>query len=312
MRGWFVLGQKKVRTFVNKISRQMQLQALKMESKYWPERVASRAEKRFITPFAYRRSHQEQQVLERGQRADLQVGNERVAVWSWGQGPAVLLVHGWSGRGGQFHHWVDLLLEHGFRVLCFDAPGHGDSSGETSALPRFLATIEALQAVEGPFYALIGHSLGGAATLLAAARGLAVQRLVVLAAPAEIRAVFQRTFGQRLGLGSRVIEGIQHRLVRRYGLSLEQLDPLAQTRRLKQPLLIWHDLDDREVPWSEGERLAAQVPRASLQSLKGPGHYRLLRDPRVIRDSLHFLKGMPTEGLESPQMDLLLGKGTRL
>lgn len=55
----------------------------------------------------------------------MQVGGAPVTTYAWGEGPAVLLVHGWSSHTGCMAGFVDPLLERGFRVVAFDAPAHG-------------------------------------------------------------------------------------------------------------------------------------------------------------------------------------------
>src|SRR5687768_13955762 len=39
--------------------------------------------------------------LSTGQRVELAVGGRRLVAWSWGEGPTVLLMHGWGGYGAQ-------------------------------------------------------------------------------------------------------------------------------------------------------------------------------------------------------------------
>src|SRR5688500_345786 len=48
----------------------------------------------------------------------------------FGGGPAVLLLHGWAGDGGDFERtgWVAALGHAGYDVLVPDLPGHGDSA----------------------------------------------------------------------------------------------------------------------------------------------------------------------------------------
>ena len=57
----------------------------------------------------------------------------RLQAWSWGEGPAVLLVHGWGGRGAYLGAFVRPLLATGARVITFDCPGHGASDGGNDA-----------------------------------------------------------------------------------------------------------------------------------------------------------------------------------
>lgn len=57
------------------------------------------------------------------------------AVWfaSFGEGPAVLLLHGGMGNSNNFGHQVPALLEAGYRVVAIDSRGHGRSSWDGGA-----------------------------------------------------------------------------------------------------------------------------------------------------------------------------------
>jgi len=50
--------------------------------------------------------------------------------WALGQGPAVLLVHGWEGASGQFAPMALALAARGLRTVAFDLPAHGSSEGK--------------------------------------------------------------------------------------------------------------------------------------------------------------------------------------
>ena len=55
----------------------------------------------FFAPGAYRTNSVEQDCLERGRPFQIQINDKTLHGWKWGHGPAVLLVHGWNGRGIQ-------------------------------------------------------------------------------------------------------------------------------------------------------------------------------------------------------------------
>ena len=61
--------------------------------------------------------------------------------------------------------------------------------------------------------------------------------------------------------------------------------------RIARPALIVHDLDDRDVPWSEGERYARFWADSRLLSTRGLGHNRIADDAGVIAAALKFLRG---------------------
>ncbi len=56
-------------------------------------------------------------------------------VWfaSFGEGPAVLLLHGGMGNSNNFGHQVPALVEAGYRVVVIDSRGHGRSSWDGGA-----------------------------------------------------------------------------------------------------------------------------------------------------------------------------------
>ena len=100
------------------------------------------------------------------------LGDEELAVWDWGEGPTVLLVHGWNGSAAQMAGYVQPLVDAGYHVVAFDQPGHGQSSGSHVTL---LDRAEAVRAVADrvqKVHAIVAHSLGATASLVAMAHGL--------------------------------------------------------------------------------------------------------------------------------------------
>lgn len=97
--------------------------------------------------------------------------------------PAVILLHG----GGQTRHsWsgaMAALVARGYRVINFDARGHGDSAWSAEAaytLDDRAADLRAVAAhLQTPF-ALVGASLGGATAIHAVAHGLDPAALVLV------------------------------------------------------------------------------------------------------------------------------------
>ena len=109
----------------------------------------------------------ERGVVERAERLVVQGPMGALAVQRWGKGPLVVLVHGWNGRGSQLGAFVEPLLQAGFQVVAFDAPGHGASAGSTSSLVDFAnafdAVVDAVKPFLQPLHGVVAHSMGGAA-----------------------------------------------------------------------------------------------------------------------------------------------------
>ena len=217
---------------------------------------------------------------------------DSVATWSWGEGPPVLLVHGWGSRGGRLASYVPALLDRGYSVVTFDAPGHGASSGRLSSAPQFVKAIEAVSARFGPFAAVIAHSMGGCAVSLAMRDGVRAGRAVFIA-PSANPGAFTTLFAQTLGLPEEVMNRMRRRFERQFGYGWEEFDVTRFVDRFQTPLLVFHDQDDREVPWSDGAAIARAWPGARLITTHGLGHKRIVEDPEVVAKVLDFLRPQP-------------------
>jgi pimeloyl-ACP methyl ester carboxylesterase len=75
------------------------------------------------------------------------------------------------------------------------------------------------------------------------------------------------------------------------GINIHDLQVHRHLPSLGQPGLIVHDMDDRDVPWAEGERYARHWHGARLYTTQGLGHHKVLDAPEVIEASLAFLRG---------------------
>jgi len=268
------------------------------------------AERLFVTPRRYARPARERAILATARRFIVDVplrspiwngAHTKVTAWRWGIGPAVLLVHGWESRGSQLGAFVEPLVQSGLSVITFDAPAHGDSPGHRLYLTDQADAIIAVAAAVGPLHAIIAHSFGASATLLAHARGgVDAARNVMISPNVLIEESFTR-FGRFVGLDDAELTLLEHNVVRSSGVSLDalHLERLAGAR--DAGLLVIHDRDDKEVAYHHGERLAATWPQARLLTTEGLGHRRILRDPAVIAAALEVIR----VGLPLPASDLV-------
>ena len=263
-------------------------------SRLAPRRTVDRAARLFATPFASSRSRaRAAQPDETMRRSELIINGESIATYTWGDPstqPYALLVHGWSSFGLRFLPWVAKLRALGFAVVSFDQPGHGASTGSLCTLLDFIATVRAVGKHFGNAALAIGHSMGGAATALAQGEDWHAQRLVLIAPAADIEAAANR-FIRLVRLGEHLREPFLSWYERRTGVHARDLHVHHHVPSLGQPGLIVHDLDDREVPWEEGERYARYWPGARLLTTQGLGHHRILDAQEVVDATLAFVRG---------------------
>ena len=251
------------------------------------ERQAARL---FLTP--RRRSPRDPEVPgHTARRLDLVAAGFPVVAWSWGEGPAVLLVHGWSGRAADLSAMAAALAQSGFRAVAVDLPAHGRSPGRRTSLAEWTLLLPALAEQLGGVHAVIGHSLGGAAATLALEAGLRA-RGAVLIAPARGPVEFVDRVRRFLGLPVARRAGMERALVAHVGRELAYFDTARAAASLTQPALVLHDPADTEVPWSHGEALARAWVGSELVPVAGGGHYRILTSPAVVARAVAFIAGL--------------------
>jgi pimeloyl-ACP methyl ester carboxylesterase len=228
----------------------------------------------------WRRTAQPLAVVHRGQA---------LAVDSWGAGPAVLMVHGWNGRGAQLGAFAPELVRAGFRVVTFDTPAHGRSPGRATNLPEISEAIQAVARACGPVHAVIGHSFGVACAIYAVQQGLKVNRIVAISPPDNVRHLTQKFF-IALNVAPRVQEIFNRTFEAQFGADLwQRFSPEDLARQLDVPGLVIHDQDDRDVPIEEGIAVAQAWPGAQFVRTTGLGHRRILRDPDVSARVVVFI-----------------------
>ena len=253
-----------------------------------PRAAARLARRLFFTPPRAAVRDEERAALSRGAGFSLSLGGGRVAGRTWGEGPAVLLVHGWGGHSGQMTPLVEPLLAAGFRAVAVDLPGHGESEGRLSSLVHFAGAIERAAGLFGPLAGLVAHSFGAAACTYSLSRGLAARRAVFFAPPARFDSFWAR-FRTGVGVAEPVwrlmVDGAEAWLDVRFA----DIAPADLAPRMASPLLVLHDASDREMDFAEGAELAARWPGARLVRSEGLGHLRILRDAGSVSRAVRFL-----------------------
>ncbi|CAN5779355.1 bifunctional alpha/beta hydrolase/OsmC family protein [soil metagenome] len=179
---------------------------------------------------------------------------------------------------------VSALSEQGFAVLAFDFTGLGRSKGDFAESTFASDTADLVAAasylrdeIEAPSL-LVGHSLGGAAVIVASAEIPEVLAIATIAAPADpshVTALFTDALDDIREQGSAdvTIAGRTFTITSEFVEQLAEHRPRAALRDFDGALLIFHSPIDETVGIDNAEQLyrAASHPR-SFVSLDGADH----------------------------------------
>ncbi len=176
------------------------------------------------------------------------------------------------------------LRAHGFAVLRFDFTGLGASEGDF-ANTNFSSNVDDLVSAadylrdefEAPSI-LIGHSLGGAAAIVAATRIAEVKGVATIGAPAEadhvaMQIAEHRDEIEKNGYATVKLAGRPFTIKKQFLDDLANQDVLTCAGKLKRPLLILHAPLDQTVGVDNASKifLAAKHPK-SFVSLDDADH----------------------------------------
>jgi pimeloyl-ACP methyl ester carboxylesterase len=249
----------------------------------------------------------------------LDVRGARLRYFTAGEGPLVLLLHGFGGAAWNFAELAPLL--HGRRLVVPDLPGHGGSSPLPA--PSIAGFADAVAPLIDEPAGVLGHSMGGVVALRLAERRPELVRALVLAAPAGISSSSRaalvtlglagivqpaRRIGRRADrvarsqrlkrlvfgrfevsnadlLTERMVHGFLrgptlHTDALGAGLALARDDPRHDLERVRAPTLILFGGRDRQVPISDGFEYARRL-RAPLRVIADCGHLLIGERPDV-------------------------------
>jgi len=190
-----------------------------------------------------------------------------------GPAPAVLLMHGWGANAALMLPAVPPLHAAGFAVLLPDARCHGASDDEEfSSMPRFaedigtgLDWLRGQTAVDATRLAVVGHSVGAAAALLAATQREDIRAVVSLSAFAHPAELMRRWLHEQHLPWWPLGWAVAHHVQRVIGARFDDIAPLATLPRVRCPVLLVHGLHDETAPFADAQRLeAASAGRAPV------------------------------------------------
>jgi alpha-beta hydrolase superfamily lysophospholipase len=202
-------------------------------------------------------------------------------------GPLLLIAHGWGASSATVMQLAAPLAKKGHDTLLFDMRGHGRNKAAPFVTVRHLrddvtaAVRYAEQRYPGRAIILVGHSFGGAASVLAAAEGARVSGLVLIATPSDVLRITAEFLTDKGVPGRLAVTVLRPFWWWRIGGTFRPHSPVRRIRELRVPILLIQPELDQRVHRSHAERLsaAAGVP---FHVVPGREHTDVLLDPKTV------------------------------
>jgi len=235
------------------------------------------------------------EFINSAEKIEFDRDGKKVAL-SWGEGPVVLLMHGWESRSTHMAAMAQQLAAQGFQAIALDFTAHGLSEGRTSGFEDMYQDIDALQTyvlknISPNIHAMVGHSGGGfcmmANRLL---NTLTIKNFVVIASPV---------------MPHPAVDGIQKALKASRGVILLVKENIASTFNTnwaalengyvyrpcskQERLLLVFDYKDKVVHHTDAEVIQQHFQQAKIYKTQDLGHTHLLWDQGVIDQVCNFI-----------------------
>lgn len=235
---------------------------------------------------------------------EMMLNGRRVAYIDQGEGPAVLLLHGWGAPAATYRLIINHLSAY-CRVIAPDLPGFGGSEEPTEPwnVDRYVDFADAFARELGLKEAvLMGHSYGGRVIIKwmnRPERMLQVNKIVLLDAagikPHRSFGYYYKVYTYKAmkwffslpGIRSLFPHVVENARNKRGSADYQQASPVMRQSLVMavnedlthllpgiraSTLLIWGD-QDTATPLSDGQLMEKKIPDAGLVVLQGGGHF---------------------------------------
>ena len=263
--------------------------------------IVKKAYQAFFSPSQYEVKPKDREIIDWGNNYRVpydaspkgDVGEIAVTTWGESSHPAVLLMHGWGGARAQMTGFVDPLLFAGYRVVAYDQPAHGKSSGKMTNALEIAPTMGLIAEKEGKFEAILAHSFGTLITSYALVNRnfLLPTRLIYFGAFNRIMDSLPR-FQVIAGLPDQIIEGVRALIYKNFGKGvLDGVNNELMVPQIDIPALMFHDTTDNVTPIEDSRAVAKAWKSAQLIETTGLGHRGALQSKEIHEQVVKFLKG---------------------
>jgi pimeloyl-ACP methyl ester carboxylesterase len=219
--------------------------------------------------------------------------------------PVVIVAHGWGANHGVVARLAEPLARKGWTVFLFDVRGHGrnlplpevtfrDFRDDVLAVTRHVRERFPRRPL-----VLVGHSMGGAAGVVAGADGAPIDGLVTIAAPSDVLGVTAEYLSDHGMPGELLVTVLRPFFWRRVGGTFRPFTPSRRIDELTVPIMMIQPERDARVVRTHADRLAAATG-LDYHVIEGREHTDVLSDPRTLELVEGFVESVGRDGTVEP------------
>lgn len=228
-----------------------------------------------------------------------------------GKSPLLIISHGFAGdKTGPYPYLfvsaARFFAKNGWAVLRFDFRGNGDSEGafeeqnidsQLEDLQAIVKSLEEFSEIDSSRIVLLGHSRGGAVSLIQASKDKKIKGLITWATPANWNDIWGEVAEEIKKKGFIYFSNLKE--TKQLVETDFKYNPLTNwAKEVKQPWLIIHGEKDGEtvgsVPISHAKELHRFSPNSNLKIIKKADHYFFEKEVReeLFETTLNFLNDL--------------------
>ncbi len=253
----------------------------------------------FCTPPESIYSKSEQKALENAETFTIPFEEYPINCYAWGDGPAVILSHGWGSRAGHFVLMARILAAAGYRTVAYDAPGHTSFGRRRvrpdSSLFQFSKAVSSVAEYHDEVYAVIGHSLGAMAAVLTMAGypllqpfRFSTQKIVCISMPASLDLVLKE-FCRERNMEKQAFTALKTELDAAFSIDSSVYNCREAAETLSIDTLVVQDTEDEYFSPEETLINAGGRDNLYIKTTKGLGHDRIITSRTVFKYITEFL-----------------------
>jgi len=210
-------------------------------------------------------------------------------VYSVGQGPVVLFLHGVMGSGSQFFDLMQSVADKGYRAITFDQYAHGKSQGAEYHIPLLINASQTVldeMDLRESLVATVSHSVG---SIVALCTELKHDTNHFMIAPLFGLLAHYQERADRFGIDPALFAATLTGFEREYDFRFRDISEEPRLAKLTARVQIVHNQGDRIAPIAASQKVASRFSGVSLETQPGNAHSRIIRSDATASALLKFL-----------------------